>query len=230
MKWAFLILLMCAPLVVSKSQHHGMGSGTGMGSGMGMGTDTSSDENDSTESLVSSRGSSTGGFGAAVLKVGPLAGRSVVFLGVRGGFVINRTFVIGAGIYGTSELLTHSMSGARYGNRSFGYGGLELEYLIASNKLVHGSVITHFGVGSFAGDDYYYNDPYYRNRSFLSAPSFVFEPTANAELNISRWLRIALGVGYRFVTGTSYYRGDVLYNNNSVSGTFGMLQIKIGAY
>lgn len=228
-KMPVLIVVMCATLLVSKGQHHGMG-GMGGGMGSGMGTDTASDDNDSTESLVSSKGSSTGGFGAAVLKVGPLDSRSVVFLGLRGGFVINRTFVIGAGFYGTSGLLAHSMSGSMYGNTSFGYGGLELEYLIESTKLLHGSVITHFGIGSFAGDDYYYNDSYYRNRSFLSSPSFVFEPAANAELNISRWLRIALGIGYRFVTGTSYYIGDVFYNNNSVSGTFGMLQIKIGPY
>lgn len=217
MRWMIIILFMCAPLTASVAQHHGGG------------TMSSDDGDDSTETLVSSKNYSTGGFGAAVLKAGPFNGSTPVFLGVRGGWVINKTFVIGGGIYGTSNLVSHSMSGSIYGGNSFGYGGLELEYLIAATKLVHGSVITHFGIGSFYGNDDYYYGRYYNRSGFYSA-NFVFEPAANAELNILPWLRLALGVGYRFVTGNNYSGGNQYYNNSSVRGTFGMLQIKFGPY
>jgi hypothetical protein len=217
MRWAIIVLFFCTPLTASMAQHHG-------------GRAMSADDDDSTETLVSSKNYSTGGFGAAVLKIGPTNGNTAVFLGVRGGWVINKTFVIGGGIYGTSDLISHSMSGSMYGNTSFGYGGLELEYLIASTKLVHGSVLTHFGIGSFYGNDDYYYRGYYDYRPGFSSASFVFEPAANAELNILPWLRLALGVGYRFVTGANYSYGSQYYNNSSVRGTFGMLQIKFGPY
>lgn len=90
------------------------------------------------EQIVAGGGLESGGFGALAVKLSDVADDFEVFVGARVGWIINHTFVIGAGGYGLAS-----------DNRAvaFGYGGLELEYINRSGKPLHYSVYTLVGGG-----------------------------------------------------------------------------------
>lgn len=117
--------------------------------------------------------------------------------GVRGGIYLNRRLAIG--LTGNA-LATDDTSFSSSAVRKVGtYGGLLVQYVVHSNELVHVSVESTLGNGRWCEritDDNKQdgNDDWgCSGRTFL-----VFEPVANIELNVSRHLRVATGVGYRF--------------------------------
>ncbi len=188
---------------------------------------------DPVKTLIPSDDFTSGGFGAPVIKVGSIDGDVGVLVGGRGGWVINRTFVIGGGGYGWTQNMHMLSTFERDTGVSFGYGGLELEYLIQSDEIVHATVMTLIGAGGFTvmerfggtgGNDW--DD----NRSLYNTATFVIEPAANVEVNILKWLRIGVGVGYRFVTGIDANINGRVYDNSTVSGVFGVGTIKFGIY
>lgn len=193
---------------------------------------------DRMETLIPTDDYTSGGFGGPVIKVGPVDGSTGVFFGGRGGWVINRTFVLGGGGYGFTDMNEyHSGSSLDTNiNFAFGYGGLELEYLINANSLVHATVLAHIGAGGFTvyrgggmGNDWDGDNLY-------NAACFVFEPAVNAEVNILSWLRLQVGAGYRLVTGIDYTYTDPIsgrtrsFDNSTVSGFFGVGMLKFGPY
>lgn len=185
---------------------------------------------DPVQTLIPSGELHSGGFGAFVVKVGAIDGQTSVLFGGRGGWVINRTFVIGGGGYGFTDMMYHNQSSVADTGLSFGYGGLELEYLISSSNVVHATIMTLIGAGGLAvmrrsqfGMDNDYNTVY-------STSCFVFEPAVNIEVNILTWLRFGIGGGYRFVTGIDAVVGNKTYDNSTVSGLFGAATLKFGPY
>ncbi len=186
---------------------------------------------DQMQTLIPTDNYTSGGFGGPVIKVGPVDGSTGIFLGARGGWVINRTFVIGGGGYGFTDMNEFDNATTLDTNIAFGYGGLELEYLISANSIVHGTILAHIGAGGFTvyrhdggmGDDWDGN-------SLYNAACFVFEPQANVEVNILTWLRLTVGAGYRFVTGIDATIGNRRYDNSTVSGFFGVGMLKFGPY
>jgi len=191
-----------------------------------------STEPDPVKTLIPSDNFTSGGFGAPVIKVGSVDGTTGVFAGGRGGWVINRTFVIGGGGYGWTSGMHDLNSFERDTSVAFGYGGLELEYLIASDEVVHATVMTLVGAGGFTVFERYgrTGDMDWNNNNLYSTPTFVIEPAANVEVNILKWMRLAVGVGYRFVTGIDANINGRVYDNSAVSGVFGVGTLKFGIY
>ncbi|HLP29374.1 MAG TPA: hypothetical protein VK147_12095 [Candidatus Didemnitutus sp.] len=172
----------------------------------------------------------SGGFGALVVKVGAIDGQTSVLFGGRGGWVINRTFVIGGGGYGYTDMMHHNQNSIADTGVSFGYGGLELEYLISSSNVVHATVMTLIGAGGLAVMRRYPYGPDNDYNTIYSTSCFVFEPAVNVEVNILTWLRLGIGGGYRFVTGIDAVVGAKTYDNSTVSGLFGAATLKFGPY
>jgi hypothetical protein len=189
---------------------------------------------DPTKTLITSDNFTSGGFGGLVLKAGSMDGALGIFVGGRGGWVINRTFVVGGGGYGwaNSMHMTGYPTNARDTNATFGYGGLELEYLINSSEIVHGTVMMLIGAGGFSVIERSDSDEnaWYGGRTLYSTTTFVIEPAANVELNILRWLRLGVGAGYRVVTGIDANINGRVYDNTTASGFFGVATIKFGIY
>lgn len=182
------------------------------------------------QTLIPSGEFESGGFGALVVKAGPFSSTTGLAVGGRGGWVLNRTFVIGGGGYGFTDGI-HFNKSAPDTSIAFGYGGLEFEYLINSNNLIHASVLTLVGAGGFSVlHRSYIGDIENRSNNLYSAACFVFEPTVNAEVNILKWLRLQVGIGYRLVSGIDAVVGNKHYTNASVSGLFGVGTIKFGPY
>lgn len=117
--------------------------------------------------------------------------------GIRGGIYLNQRLAIGvaATVIGSDD----STLGEHEARNVGSYGGLLLQYVVQSNRVVHASFESTIGSGKWCAriNDVDGEDGC-TGKSFLA-----FEPAANVELNVARHLRIATGVGYRFVVAGS---------------------------
>jgi hypothetical protein len=179
-----------------------------------------------------------GGFGGPVVKLTRVNGEDALLVGGRGGWIINHTFVIGGGGYGLVTDVKPKTPGFLNENRMMvGYGGLELEFIAASDKLVHLSFPLLIGAGAVGymyghfGDDM--NLDFNLDRKVDTF--FVIEPGANLELNVVSFFRITAGLSYRHVTGISAPTDPLgisrpLTSNNELRGVSWNLGFKFGAF
>ena len=184
------------------------------------------------------------------LKMNQINGKSVVFGGLRGGWIMNHSYGVGAGMYFSlnkfdafDEVSTRDKSH----NISFVYGGFEAEYIGKWKKRIHYTIHSLIGFGSLS---YGYTDYDYRYRgddfpydSFKSVGGFsngntedddtgasdglfVIEPSLNIEVNITKKLRFNTGVSYRAVAGVKLNGFD----NSDLSGFGASIVFKSGQY
>lgn len=174
---------------------------------------------DMTETLISSKIES-GGFGGPVIRYTQLNDTWGLMFGGRGGWIINSVFSFGAGYYVTApDNIKPTISGTKYKN-DLSYGGLEMEYILASEDLMHASIVTLLGSGKVT----LRNDA--TGVTADEASFFVLEPGINAELNVTKFFRIDLGVYYRMVTGVD----TALLSNSKVGGPSAALTFKLGGF
>ena len=178
------------------------------------------------ETLVGGR-SSFGGFGGPVVKVSPVVDGTGVFVGGRGGWIINarpgHTFVLGGGGYGlVNDIATGTVNEDDQPlYLSMSYGGFEVEYVNNTTKLIHFSVLTFVGTGAAVAREKDADPDFDGAERF-----FVFEPTANAIVNFASFFRAGAGVGYRFVNGA---RVPGL-SDASLSGIAATVTFKFGSF
>jgi hypothetical protein len=140
----------------------------------------------------------TGWFVAPTYAATGFAGTIASAPGLRGGIYLDRRVAIGVALNGIGNDQT-TFSSADNEIRHVGtYGGLLLQYVVQSNRLLHVSVESTIGSGRWCervgeGNAAVGTRDGCDGRSFLA-----FEPVANLELNVARHLRVATGVGYRF--------------------------------
>jgi len=165
------------------------------------------------EQTLVGHGIESGGFGAPVVKFTQVNGEFGLMVGGRGGWIINHRFVLGGGGYG---LVNDSwVNGVPLESQlQFGYGGLELEGIIASNSIVHFTVSSLVGGGGVTFG------------LTQSDAVFVLEPQATVELNITSFMRMNVGGGYRWVTDVDLYP----FTNGDFSAAFGSLALKFGKF
>jgi hypothetical protein len=172
------------------------------------------------ETLIKGRIES-GGFGGPVVKFGMINGETGILVGGRGGWIINHTFIVGGGGYGLANNVrakTLGPNGERYIN--FGYGGLELEYIPQSDKLVHLSFMVLIGAGGVG-----WRDEESGNNSADDAV-FVVEPAVHATLNVTEVFRISAGASLRLINGVNYS----VTSNASLSGPSVFLTFRFGKF
>jgi len=178
------------------------------------------------ETLIGNGEVSHGGFGGPVIKFTQVKGEPGVLVGGRGGWIINHSFVIGGGGYGLVNKIeaNNDFLGLRpYLN--FGYGGVELEYIIQSDKLLHFTVCTLIGGGAVSYREHLWDDSWDEWNSPNDA-FFVLEPSAGVELNIISFFRVNAGVSYRFISGAEF---DDL-KNKDLAGVSAFLTLKFGKF
>ena len=174
------------------------------------------------ETLISGNIES-GGFGGPVVKMTTINGENAILVGGRGGWIINHSFILGAGGYGLVTDVDAKVTDSVHQFVEMGYGGIELEYIASSNDLVHlsvGVLVGGGGIGYKREDSDAFNSPYKKNAFF------VLEPNANVNLNVTRFFRIAAGISYRYVSGLK----SVVSTNNDLSGPSGVLTFKFGKF
>lgn len=136
-----------------------------------------------------------GGFGAPVVRFTEVRDELGIMVGGRGGVVVNHLFSIGGGGYGLANGVDAGVSVPDTLELEMGYGGLELEWIGFSDRLVHLTFYTLLGAGGVSfrtADDDGVDE-------FDTDTIYVAEPIANIEVNVTKFFRMNAGAGYRFV-------------------------------
>jgi hypothetical protein len=146
-----------------------------------------------------------GGYGGPRVAFSSFDNNDIWLVGGRGGVIINHCFVIGGAGYGIVNSPRYNdlvIDDTTYPNLYLqgGYGGLLLEGIIWSRKLVHFSVPVLIGAGGVMFSDKRYpdGDEDYDIHVIEHTPFFVIEPGIEVELNVVRFMRLAAGVSYRY--------------------------------
>lgn len=175
-----------------------------------------------------------GGYGGPALKFTSINGEFGMFVGGRGAYVLNKAFSIGFGGYGLVTDLDYDLAGLTNPDDKprlvFGYGGLELGAILHSDRVVHFTFTTLIGGGAlhYQRDDFWRSDDWddfwdtVKNNDVV----FVIEPEAGVELNVASYMRVNLGVSYRFVTGVDISS----LTSSDLDGLTGTLTFKFGAF
>jgi hypothetical protein len=177
------------------------------------------------ETLISG-GVDHGGFGSLVYGVTFVNGEAVYLRGTRGAWVLTfrdgNALNIGLGRYRTRsgfDAVDWTGTGDVPELRT-NYGGLEIEYLNRSRRLIHYGVQAMIGSGtvrfrdSDAGPDK------------TSDTYFAFQPGVNVHLNVTEWFRISGGVFYRYAGGVNL-EGT---SNSDLSGASAMFGLRFGKF
>jgi hypothetical protein len=147
------------------------------------------------------------------------------FAGVSLGYCINHKYVFGLGADGIISdngfVGTGSVSDSDYLRNAILYGGFYFDFIVPTGIPLQVSFPTLLGIG---GDFVYEKQPYIK---ILEAGDFLFaEPKINLELNLSRVIHIAAGVGYRFVANSHIQR----LSNKDLSGMVINVTFKLGSF
>ena len=171
-------------------------------------------------------------FGAIVLKYSEINEQGALLLGARGGWMINNSLGIGAGVYGlVSDISVSVVDQDRSENKSDNvdliYGGAEISYMFSPDDDLHLTVNTLIGFGkvsvNYAKIDNTNND---FNDFHGGDIFFVAEPSFGLMANVSSFLRFDLGVSYRFASGVD----DQSITFKDVSGISGVLALRLGNF
>jgi len=169
------------------------------------------------------------GFGALVTKLTSVRSQSAVMIGARGGWIIDHSLVLGGGAYAV-ETDVNAPAGVLPLEGpldiEFGCIGFEVEYLHHPEDFAHLSLYSFIG----AGITNYVKDagPAYKSTEQVGETGFMFvwEPAVNAELNVTNWAHVGLGISYRFVTGVKHEG----LNNSDFNGMTATLTFKFGKF
>jgi hypothetical protein len=153
-----------------------------------------------------------GGFGAGVFKGSGVADQFAGFFGARGGWILDHVFVLGAGDYWMGSGVQASVGEATE-SVDLWYGGLEIEFISGWSQVYHITFVTLIGGGSAGlGDE--------------SDGIWTTEPGLNMEINVTPYLRLDFGGGYRFVWGVDLPG----LSDSDFSQFFGQISLKFGAF
>jgi len=142
---------------------------------------------------------SVGGMGGPQVGLSQFNDREIWLVGCRGGVVINHSLVIGGGGWGIVNMPKFTgIAGNTYAYIEGGYGGMLIEPIIKSNKLVHIAVPILIGAGNLMYVKEIEQDPMDPLNEIDNDSFFVLEPGIEIELNVVRFMRIAAGIRYRW--------------------------------
>jgi hypothetical protein len=186
--------------------------------GLGVLCASAQENNDNQISTIFSKNRSNGGYGALSFNYTQIDGKDAFLMGARGSWIIDHSFAIGLGGCGfVNDVNYHSwLHNELNNNLAGGYGGLYLEPILAPRMPVHISFPILLGVGGIskvqdAGnwDNLLFDDT--ESDAFL-----VFEPSVELEFNMTRHLRLAGSIGYRYTSDVQLqdFNPDILRGTN----------------
>jgi hypothetical protein len=168
------------------------------------------------------------GYGAPILSVTRLAGSTGFLLGAWGGAVLRRRFVLGAAgfsLVNDTAMPASAQLGPGSHDIRFGGGGFWIAYILSPEWLVHPTFGLLLGGGSIS---YQVTQQAAGTPATYAVSSFLqAQPEIEADVNVTRFMRIGAGVYYRFVVGVKL---EDKLTNADVSGPGALLAIKFGSY
>ncbi|MFA5859298.1 MAG: hypothetical protein WC955_09540 [Elusimicrobiota bacterium] len=180
------------------------------------------------QTLIGGKLEDNGGYGGPSYSFSTLNGKSAMFVGGQGGWVANHTITIGGAGYGLTSNIRGTDLGLNTTNYlSLGYGGVMVEYIIFSDVIVHATVRTLFGWG---GVGLYHRGMHTGSTTDVEDTDNgffnVIEPSVQAEVNITNFFRINLGVGYRYIPNLDYEG----LKGNALDGLSAHFVLKFGKF
>lgn len=154
-----------------------------------------------TETLAGQSGG--GGFGGPIMELSRMTGMTGVSVGGGGAAIFGNVFFGG---FGQASGFGSVALGDEPYDVSMGIGGLWLGYTHRQQKLIHPFASLKFGWGGIhirAEEDPDKDLPTYNRRLT------VLQPEVGAELNMTRWFRLALTAGYRMTHGVRTLPGGL---------------------
>lgn len=106
----------------------------------------------------------------------------------------------------------------------YGYGGLILGYTHQSNAAVHLTFTSVFGIGT--SNEFIIDDDGDHGTTFNSPGFGIIEPTLGVEMNLTEYVRLEAGVGYRFFLANRFEQ----LNTRELSGINLQVAVKFGQY
>ena len=146
-----------------------------------------------------------GGYVALAFKLSRVNEARFGMIGARFGWIVNRSFSLGAAYYGMATNVTHydiyapdevqPSGNSKYYLFDTYHGGLQFEYIHKPEKQVHLSAGALMGIG-------HVRYPASSNQTVLSDDRHIFvEPSLSANVNISNNVKVALGFSYMIAAG-----------------------------
>jgi len=186
------------------------------------------------QTLFGKRPVIVGGYGGPKVGFSQFDGKDIWLVGGRGGAIFNHVFSIGGAGYGIVNSpyysnITYKESTYNDAYLQGCYGGLQLEYILKPYKVVHISFPLLIGAGGLQFTDerlvssqgYNMNDHIICNTAF-----FVIEPGLEIELNVIRFMRLAIGLNYRYAHSINL--PDV--PSNPFNTLTGSVSLKFGSF
>lgn len=164
------------------------------------------------------------GFGGPTMSFTQIGGDFAHMMGGGGGIIINDFFFGGYGMGKTNEIyykndITHSNV------MVFGHGGFWLGYTIFGNKAIHPLLHTQIGWGNITQMEKDWQSEIIAPEPISTDRVFVVCPTAEIELNFSRFFRLGGGFTYSLVYNTD---GPYTFSDFAKPGFF--LSFKFGYF
>jgi len=173
---------------------------------------------------------SNGGYGAFWLGYSIIDDRHAMQFGGRGSWIIQHSFALGFGGTGFINEYHYDPALGREVFLTGGYGGLYIEPIIYPNSPVHMAFPILIGAGgvSFVA----YDDPNWDNNYVEDYDTFmIIEPSAELEMNLTRFMRIGLGVTYRLPYSFNVGTSNTGYASaESIKGFSYNLSFKFGSF
>lgn len=175
-----------------------------------------------TETLSGLSKKGGGGFGGPILEMSNITGVTGVTVGGGGAAIIGEFFFGGFGQgSGDGEAVFNN---ERY-DVSLGVGGFWLGYTPRSHKLIHPYTSLKIGWGGVNMDLEEDDD---NSRDDFNSRITLIQPELGLELNITRWFRLAMTGGYRYVSGVNNLPGDL--SNQDFRSVIGNLTFRFGGF
>ncbi len=180
---------------------------------------------------LTGNGHHSGAFGAIMFKASKFNDKTFAMMGVRGGWIINRSIAIGIEAQGIIPSAKFDNISPDVGEQAIllgGYGGLFIEPILFSNHVIHVS----FPIASGAGwlgyhEDWENNRNFNRRNDLIDDDVFWYvEPGIGVEVNITRHFRISTGVTKRFTQDLELLNTD----DNDFNNLNYFLTLKIGKF
>ena len=163
----------------------------------------------------------SGGYGGPMIQVGTINGTSAVFVGGKGGWIINHTFVLGGAGWGLANNIPAKTVGPNGETEMmFGYGGLLLEYWHNADEVLHWSASLLIGGGGLEYKTQRGSTPY------AGSSFFVVEPSVGVNMNVTQHFTVGGGVSYRALSNFS----STVADSKDLEGASVFLVAKFGAF
>lgn len=161
------------------------------------------DNNAKPKYLFQNANISVSGFAAGFAEFSSIQGDFALSAGGEAAFIFGNAFYIGG--YGMGLSTRHFKEGLdtivniNSPVISFNHAGFWLGYLYKSNKIFHPGISTKIGWGNISLFDRN-SDPDF-NADKATDRVMVITPQIELDINLTNWLKINIGAGFRFVTG-----------------------------